>query len=169
MIFIDYKGEIDKNSGNEHVGARVIYGTDGVAVIFQPGVQGIDQAAWDRVKSHPNIGWDDKLKDYGGFLFEDGAFRELPTKKNGKEVDWSQIKRSTLSGPDGIIKRTVHPRVLESIRKHAVSKVSAGGGESWGKVLKTVTDHLDDVCTGFDGNKVDVETAQAGFRQAIGM
>jgi hypothetical protein len=165
VIFIDYKGIIDPKTGEPHVGHRALSGApkSSVIVLLSPGVQGIDPKAWEAVRDHKSIGWDGK--EYKGYLLEDGQIKILPNK-NGKVVDWKSIPKIDLIGERGIIGRTIHPTVLESLRQYAVSR--SNETEGWENVLKAVEKQLADVCTGFDGKQIDVATAQARFKQVVG-
>lgn len=165
MIFLDYNGIIDPKTGTRHVGHRALSGLphSSVIVILSPGVQAIEQKAWDAVRHDKAIGWNGK--DYEGDLIRDGQIRILPGK-NGKTVDWKMIPRADLVGTNGIIGRTIHPVALESLRQYAVSRSTED--PSWTHVVDAVTKQLADVCTGFDGTKVDVATAQSRFVQVVG-
>ena len=172
MIFVDYNGSIDPNTGASHVGHRVIQSPEKgstFAVILSPGAQGIDQAAWEAIRGNHVIGWDEELKACGGWLVDEGQLKFLPTKgKDGTSIDWAKVPKASLLGSDGLISRTIHPAVLESLRVYAVERTKGRGGESWAKIVDAVTKHLEDVVTGFDGKPTDVPTAQSRFKQVIG-
>lgn len=166
MIFIDYNGIIDPKTGVKHVGHRAISGRpkNSVVVLLSPGVQALDTEVWEAVRHDKGIGWDGK--ECVGHLVVTGQIKVLPGK-SGKVVDWKTVMLADLVGETGIIGRTIHPVILESLRRYAISRAEEQP-TSWSPVVAAVTKQLDDVLTGFDDKKVDVATAQSRFPQVIG-
>lgn len=168
MIFLDYQGIIDRTSGVPHRGAKVLCADHPhqLGLILLPGAQGVDRVVWDKIRSIRSIGWDPKKKEYGGYLFAEGQLRELPSV-DGKVVDWAAVDRASLLGEEGLINRTNHPAQLESLRQYALKGGSSVRASTWETILRAVTEQLDDVTTGFDGEKSDVATAQARIQQVM--
>ena len=170
-IYVDYKGPIDPMIDDAHVGQRILAAQrpSTFKLILYPGVQGVADETWAKVRSCHALGWDEETKDYGGPLIEDGHLRILPVRKTKGEdvIDWPRL---TLGELRDIAKRTGQPAILRSLQAYAQSRVESGRGSSggWTRLLEEIETQLEEVLTGFDGKPTDPATAQANFRQVVG-
>lgn len=169
-IYVDYKGPIDPKTGEAHVGQRILSAQrpSTFKLILYPGVQGIDDDAWAKVRGCQALGWDEEAKDYGGPLIEEGHLRILPSRRAKGEdiIDWSKLSLGELRE---ITKRTGQPAILLSLQAYVQSKAADGRSlsSSWARLLEEIETQLREVLTDFDGKQLDPATAQANFRQVI--
>jgi hypothetical protein len=138
---IDYRGRIDRRTGREHIGLRLICGPqDGQEVVLRPGVNEVPKEEWEWIKGTAAVA---ELQAAGFLVVLSGD--------KGAAFDLSKLPSFEA---DAMVKRTTDPIALAEWKEQVETSPrlrDVGEGQMWQDVLRRIEKHLDVATTDLEG------------------